>query len=86
MYANARGMFRRNPPRPVRAAAGFLMRGPMFAPQHGSAIIETESQLTPRQSERILAELQAIGFAAVILPPGVTVATVAECRIQDDDE
>lgn len=64
----------------------FLLRGPMFALQHGSAILETESQLTPRQSERILAELQAIGFAAVILPPGVTVATVAECRIQDDDE
>lgn len=81
MGANARGMFRSQTARPVRAAAGFLMRGPMFAPQHGSAILETESQLTPRQSERILAELQAIGFAAVILPPGVTVATVAECRI-----
>ena len=45
-----------HPARPVCAVAGFLMRGPMFASQHGSAILETESQLTPRQSERILAE------------------------------
>ena len=54
--------------------------------QASSAILETDHPLTVRETRRIMAQLQAIGIASVILPMGVSVAGMAECALMDDDE
>ena len=54
--------------------------------QSSSAILETDHPLTVREQRRIMAELQAIGIASVILPMGVSLASMAECALRDDDE
>ena len=53
--------------------------------QSSSAILETDHPLTVREQRRIMAELQAIGIASVILPMGVTVAGLAGCALSEDD-
>lgn len=71
------------------APCGFShMRGrPLdIAPQHGTAVVEIDHELTPRQRERVLADLQSIGLRAVILPVGVSLAHVAQCGLDDEDD
>ena len=51
--------------------------------QTGSAILETDHELSPRETQRIQAQLQAIGIEAVILPMGVSVACMAEREIDE---
>ena len=41
--------------------------------------------LPEHEIQRIKAELQAIGFAAVLLPVGVSVAGMATCGLEDDE-
>lgn len=56
------------------------------APQHGTAVVETDQELTAKQQERILADLQSIGLRAVILPAGVTLSHVAQCGMDDEGD
>ena len=56
----------------------------MFRPQHGTAVIETDHELTPRDRERILADMQSVGLEAVILPVGVTLVHVAMAGMPDE--
>lgn len=58
----------------------------VIVPQHGSCILETDHALPEREKRRMLAELQAIGFRAVLLPMGVTIGAVATCGLDDDDD
>lgn len=58
----------------------------IVTPQHSAAILETDHPLTVLEVQRIKAELQAIGFAAVLLPVGVSVAGMATCGLEDEDE
>ena len=57
-----------------------------MAPQHGTAVVETDHELTDRQRERVLADLQSIGLRAIILPVGVSLAHVAQCGMDDEDD
>lgn len=54
--------------------------------QHSSCILECDHPISERERRRVLAELQALGFRAVLLPPGITVAGMASCGLEDDDD
>jgi len=56
-----------------------------LTPQHGTAVAETDHELTERQRRRILSDLQSIGIRAIILPVGVSLAHVAQCSLDDED-
>ena len=56
-----------------------------IAPQHGTAVVETDHELTPKQRERILSDLQSVGLRAIILPVGVTLSHVAQSGMDDED-
>ena len=58
----------------------------MFVSQTGVAVIETDHDLTPREQERILAQLQGLGIKGMILPVGVSLAHVAQCGLDDEDD
>ena len=58
----------------------------MFVPQSGVAVLEVDHDLTHAKSERVKAELRAIGIEAVILPVGVTLSHVAQCGMDDEDD
>ena len=57
-----------------------------IAPQHGVAVLEADHALTDRERERILSQLQSIGIKGVILPMGVTLAHVAQCGMDGEDD
>ena len=57
-----------------------------LTPQHGTAVVETDHALSEREHRRILADLQSIGLRAIILPVGVSLAHVAQCGLDEDDE
>lgn len=54
--------------------------------QSSSAILEVDHHITEREARRIKADLQAIGIAAVILPMGVSVAGLAGCALNEDED
>ena len=56
------------------------------APQHGTAVVETDHELNERQRRRILSDLQSIGLRAIILPVGVTLSHVAQCGMDDEED
>ena len=56
-----------------------------FMPQHSTGVVETDHDLSPREKEAILADLQSIGLRAVILPAGVSLAHVAAQGMDGDD-
>ena len=58
----------------------------LIHPQHSTAVIETDHDLTEREKRRILADLQSVGVHAVILPVGVTLAHVAVHGLDDDED
>lgn len=58
----------------------------IVTPQHSNAILECDHLLSEREIRRIKADLQAIGIAAVILPMGVSVAGMATCGLEDEDD
>ena len=58
----------------------------MFVPQSGVAVIETDHDLTHAKAERVKADLRAIGIEAVILPMGLSLAHVAQCALDDEDD
>ena len=57
-----------------------------ISPQWGNGVVETDHELTPKQQERILADLQSIGLRAIILPVGVSLSHVAQCGLDDEDD
>lgn len=57
-----------------------------ITPQYGSAVVETDHELTPKQKERILSDLQSVGIRAIILPVGVSLSHVAQCGLDEDEE
>ena len=57
-----------------------------LSPQHGTGVVETDHELTPKQQERILSDLQSVGIRAIILPVGVTLSHVAQCGMDDEDD
>ena len=57
-----------------------------IAPQHGVGVVEIDHELTPSQKERILADLQSVGLRCIILPVGVSLAHVAQCGLDDEDD
>ena len=56
------------------------------SPQRGNAVVETDHALSEREHRRILADLQSIGLRAIILPVGVSLAHVAQCGLDDEDD
>lgn len=62
----------------------------MVVPQYGAAVLETDHPMTERDKARVLAELQAIGLRAVLLPCGVSLVHAAtqelDCDEGDGDE
>lgn len=58
----------------------------LIHPQHSTAVIETDHELTEREKRRILADMKSVGVHAVILPVGVTLAHVAVQGLDDEDE
>ena len=48
-----------------------------ITPQYGSAVVETDHELTPKQS---------VGIRAIILPVGVSLSHVAQCGPDEDEE
>lgn len=58
----------------------------MFVRQTGVAVLETDHELTTREHERILAQLQGLGIKGMILPVGVTLAHVDQCGMDDEDD
>ena len=72
----------------VSATRAFSYPGKLMhlSPQHGTGVVETDHELTPKQQERILADLQSIGLRCIILPVGVSLAHVAQCGMDDEDD
>ena len=58
----------------------------MFVNQTGVAVIETDHDLTPREQERILAQLQGLGIKGMILPVVVILSHVAQCGMGDEED
>lgn len=58
----------------------------MFVSQTGVAVLETDYEMSDREHERILAQLQSIGIKGIILPMGVTLAHVAMQGMDDEDD
>ena len=58
----------------------------MFVSQNGVAVVETDHALTARESELVKADLRRIGIEAVILPVGLSLAHVAQCGMDDEDD
>ena len=58
----------------------------MFVPQSGVAVLEVDHDLAHAKSERVKAELSAIGLRCIILPVGVTLSHVAQCGMDDEDD
>ena len=57
-----------------------------IVPQHGTGVVETDHDLTPKQQQRILSDLQSVGIRAIILPVGVSLAHVAQCGLDDEGD
>ena len=49
------------------------------------AVLECDRAIPQAEQERILAQLQAMGIRAYILPRGVTLAHVADQGLEPDD-
>ena len=49
-------------------------------------MVETDHELTPKQQERILADLQSIGLRCIILPVGVSLSHVAQGCLDEDED
>ena len=50
------------------------------------AVLETDHAISHAEQERILAQLQAMGIRGMILPPGITLAHVAQRGVDDEDD
>lgn len=54
--------------------------------QHSSCILECDHPISERERRKVLAELQAIGVRAVLLPMGISLASMASCGLEDDED
>lgn len=59
---------------------------PMFVPQVGVAILETDHALTDKQSDKIKASLRLLGVEAEILPCGITLGAFVQTGMSEDDD
>ena len=50
------------------------------------AVMECDRDIPQLERERILAQMQAMGIGAMILPAGVTLAHVADQGLEPDDD